>query len=70
LTPPAAKCGWTYGSYFGYIRLVQLDPKTGKRVVPIDKPVDVAINCEASDMIYHDGWLLPPGHARQLLSGR
>ena len=46
----------TYGSYFGYIRLVQLDPKTGKRVVPIDKPVDIAINCEAAAMIYHDGW--------------
>jgi arabinan endo-1,5-alpha-L-arabinosidase len=25
-------------------------------VVPIDKPVDIAINCEASDMIYHNGW--------------
>jgi arabinan endo-1,5-alpha-L-arabinosidase len=46
----------TYGSYFGYIRLVQLNPKTGKRVSPIDKPVNIAINCEASAMIYHDGW--------------
>lgn len=56
LDPTSGKMWLTYGSYFGYIRLVQLDPKTGKRVVPIDKPVDVAINCEASDMIYHDGW--------------
>ena len=24
----------TYGSYFGYIRLVELDPKTGKRLRP------------------------------------
>ena len=24
----------TYGSYFGYIRLVELDPKTGKRLHP------------------------------------
>ena len=56
LDPTTGKLWLTYGSYFGYIRLVQLDPKTGKRVVPIDKPVDVAINCEASDMIYHDGW--------------
>jgi arabinan endo-1,5-alpha-L-arabinosidase len=56
LDPTTGKMWLTYGSYFGYIRLVQLDPKTGKRVVPIDKPVDVAINCEASDMIYHDGW--------------
>ena len=46
----------TYCSYFGYIRLVELDPKTGKRKEPIDKPRDLAINCEASDMMYHDGW--------------
>jgi arabinan endo-1,5-alpha-L-arabinosidase len=52
----SGKLWLTYGSYFGYIRLVQLDPKTGKRVVPIDKPIDIAINCEASAMIYHDGW--------------
>jgi arabinan endo-1,5-alpha-L-arabinosidase len=56
LDPVSGKMWLTYGSYFGYIRLVQLDPRTGKRVVPIDKPVDIAINCEASDMIYHDGW--------------
>jgi arabinan endo-1,5-alpha-L-arabinosidase len=46
----------TYGSYFGYIRLVELDPKTGKRLHPELKPVNIAINGEASDMIYHDGW--------------
>jgi arabinan endo-1,5-alpha-L-arabinosidase len=56
LDPASGKLWLTYGSYFGYIRLVQLDPKTGKRVVPIDKPIDIAINCEASAMIYHDGW--------------
>jgi arabinan endo-1,5-alpha-L-arabinosidase len=56
LDPVSGKMWLTYGSYFGYIRLVQLDPKTGKRVVPIDKPLDIAINCEASEMIYHDGW--------------
>ena len=56
LDPTTGKLWLTYGSYFGYIRLVQLDPKTGKRVIPMDKPVDIAINCEASDMIYHDGW--------------
>jgi arabinan endo-1,5-alpha-L-arabinosidase len=44
----------TYGSYVGYLRLVQLDPKTGKRVDDIF--YNLAINCEASDMIYHDGW--------------
>jgi arabinan endo-1,5-alpha-L-arabinosidase len=56
LDPTSGKMWLTYGSYFGYIRLVQLDPKTGKRVVPMDKPIDIAINCEASAMIYRDGW--------------
>jgi arabinan endo-1,5-alpha-L-arabinosidase len=46
----------TYGSYFGYIRLVELDPKTGKRLHPEAKPVNIAINSEASVMISHDGW--------------
>jgi len=56
LDPTDGNLWLTYGSYFGFIRLVQLDPKTGKRVNPNDKPVDIAINCEASVMIYHDGW--------------
>ena len=56
LDPLTGKLWLAYGSYFGYIRLVQLDPKTGKRVVPVDKPLDIAINCEASAMIYHEGW--------------
>jgi arabinan endo-1,5-alpha-L-arabinosidase len=56
LDPTDGRLWLTYGSYFGYIRVVELDPKTGKRIDPNDKPVDLAINCEASDMIYHDGW--------------
>ena len=56
LDPTDGRLWLVYGSYFGYIRLVELDPKTGKRVNPNDKPRDLAINCEASDMIYHDGW--------------
>ncbi len=56
LDPADGKLWLTYGSYFGYIRLVELDPKTGKRLNPNDKPRDLAINCEASDMMYHDGW--------------
>jgi arabinan endo-1,5-alpha-L-arabinosidase len=56
LDPTDGKLWLTYGSYYGFIRLVELDPKTGKRVDPNDKPKDVAINCEASEMIYHDGW--------------
>ena len=56
LDPTSGKLWLTYGSYFGYIRLVELDPKTGKRINPNDQPRNLAINCEASDMIYHDGW--------------
>ena len=54
LAPNDGKLWLTYGSYVGYIRLVQLDPKTGKRVD--NTFYNLAINCEASDMIYHDGW--------------
>ncbi|MEO8370526.1 MAG: family 43 glycosylhydrolase, partial [Candidatus Solibacter sp.] len=56
LDPNDGRLWLVYGSYFGYIRLVELDPKTGKRRDPNDKPRDLAINCEASEMIYHDGW--------------
>ena len=50
-----AGCGCTYGTYFGFIRLVELDPKTGKRVEG-NQPVNIAIDCEATDLIYRDGW--------------
>lgn len=56
LDPNDGRLWMVYGSYFGYIRLIELDPKTGKRVDPNDQPRNIAINCEASDMIYHDGW--------------
>ena len=56
LDPATGRLWLVYGSYFGYIRQVELDPKTGKRLHPGDKPRDLAVNCEASDMIFHDGW--------------
>src|SRR5512143_40088 len=56
LDPTTGKLWLTYGSYFGYIRIVELDPKTGMRRYPNLKPFDIAINCEASTMIYRDGW--------------
>jgi arabinan endo-1,5-alpha-L-arabinosidase len=56
LDPNTHRLWLVYGSYFGFIRQVELDPKTGKRLHPGDKPRDLAINCEASDMMYHDGW--------------
>lgn len=54
--PTDGKLWLVYGSYFGYIRLVQLDPKTGRRVDPNDKPINIAVNCEAAILIYRDGW--------------
>ena len=54
--PTTGRVWMVYGSYFGYIRLVELDAKTGKRKDPNVKPINVAINCEASDMFYRDGW--------------
>lgn len=56
LDPTDGRLWLTYGSYFGYIRLVELDPKTGLRRHPNRAPIDVAINSEASVPIYHDGW--------------
>jgi arabinan endo-1,5-alpha-L-arabinosidase len=56
LDPTDAKLWMTYGSYIGYIRLLELNPKTGKLADPNEQPINVAINCEASAMIYHDGW--------------
>ncbi|MEO8063631.1 MAG: family 43 glycosylhydrolase [Pseudomonadota bacterium] len=56
LLGPDGRLWLTYGSYFGYIRLVELDPKTGQRRYPDRKPTDIAINSEASIPIFHDGW--------------
>ena len=54
---PANGTLWlTYGSYFGYIRLVELNPKSGKRLYPDRTPVNIAINSEASIVIFRDGW--------------
>ncbi|HOK95892.1 MAG TPA: family 43 glycosylhydrolase [Anaerohalosphaeraceae bacterium] len=52
---PKGRLWCTYGTYFGYIRIVQLDPKTGMRVKG-NKPVNIAIDCEATALIYRDGW--------------
>ena len=55
LDPNTGRLWATYGTYFGAIRIVELDPNTGERVKGnIEK--DVAIDCEASDMIYRNGW--------------
>ena len=55
LDPTDGRLWLSYGTYFGFIRLVELDPKTGKRVEG-NEPVNIAIDCEATDLIYRDGW--------------
>lgn len=55
LDPTNGRLWMSYGTYFGFIRLVELDPKTGKRVEG-NKAQDIAIDCEATDLIYNDGW--------------
>jgi arabinan endo-1,5-alpha-L-arabinosidase len=55
LDPTTNRLWLSYGTYFGNIRIVELDPKTGKRVAG-NKPVNVGIDMEATDLIYRDGW--------------
>jgi arabinan endo-1,5-alpha-L-arabinosidase len=55
LDPTDGRLWLSYGSYFGYIRLVELDPRTGKRANAEVAPVNIAINCEASIIIYREG---------------
>jgi arabinan endo-1,5-alpha-L-arabinosidase len=52
---PDGRLWLTYGTYFGFIRLVELDPKTGARVEG-NEAINVAIDCEASILTYRDGW--------------
>jgi len=55
LDPTTGRLWLTYGTYFGFIRMVELDPATGARVEG-NEPVNVAIDCEASVPMYKDGW--------------
>ncbi|NLD35487.1 MAG: family 43 glycosylhydrolase [Desulfatiglans sp.] len=55
LDPTDGRLWLTYGTYFGFIRIIELDPKTGKRM-PGNEPVNIAIDCEATAMMYRDGW--------------
>jgi arabinan endo-1,5-alpha-L-arabinosidase len=55
LLGPDGRLWCTYGTYFGHIRVVELDPMTGFRKEG-NEAVDIARNCEASIMIYRDGW--------------
>ena len=55
LDPTTDRLWVSYGTYFGTIRLIELDPKTGFRMKG-NKEKDIAIDCEATDLIYRDGW--------------
>ena len=55
LDPTTGRLWVSYGTYCGTIRLIELDPQTGERVKGnVEK--DIAIDCEATDLIYRDGW--------------
>ena len=55
MDPQTGRLWCTYGTYFGFIRIVELDPKTGARVEG-NEAVNVAIDCEATTVIYRNGW--------------
>jgi arabinan endo-1,5-alpha-L-arabinosidase len=55
LDPTDGRLWLSYGTYFGFIRLVELDPKTGKRIAG-NQALNIAIDCEATAMMYRDGW--------------
>lgn len=52
---PDGRLWLVYGTYYGYIRIVELNPHTGLCVDGAE-PVDIALSCEAAEMTYHDGW--------------
>lgn len=55
LDPVTGRLWCTYGTYFGFIRIVELDPRSGARIEG-NEAKDIAIDCEATDLIYRDGW--------------
>jgi arabinan endo-1,5-alpha-L-arabinosidase len=55
LDPTDGRLWLSYGTYFGFIRLIELDPKTGKRLEG-NKAINIAIDCEATAMVYRNGW--------------
>jgi arabinan endo-1,5-alpha-L-arabinosidase len=55
LDPTTGRLWLSYGTYFGFSRIVELDPNTGG-LAKGSEPVDVAIVCEATVLTYHDGW--------------
>lgn len=55
LDPTTGRLWLSYGTYFGFIRLIELDPATGARKEG-NEAIDIAIDCEATDLLYRNGW--------------
>lgn len=55
LMAPDGRLWLSYGTYFGFIRLIELDPATGARMEGCE-PINIAIDCEASTLMYRNGW--------------
>ena len=60
----------TYGSYFGYIRLVELNPKTGKRLYPEPEAGQHRHQRRSVDHDLPRRLVLPARHARLVLRRR
>ena len=55
LDPTTGRLWCTYGTYFGFIRIVELDPATGARMEG-NEAVNIAIDCEATTITWRNGW--------------
>lgn len=55
MDPTTGRLWLTFGTYYGFSRLVELDPKTGLRMKG-NKEINIAIDCEATTLMYRDGW--------------
>ena len=55
MDPTTGRLWCIYGTYFGFIRIVELDPLTGARVEG-NEAVNIAIDCEATTIIWRNGW--------------
>ncbi|MCQ2057643.1 MAG: family 43 glycosylhydrolase [Bacteroidaceae bacterium] len=56
LMTPDGRLFVSFGTYFGFIRMCELNPETGERLDSLAPDINIAVDCEASDIIYNDGW--------------
>ena len=55
LDPTTGRLWVSFGTYFGNIRLIELDPSTGARKAGCEER-DIAIDCEATNLVFRNGW--------------